>query len=423
MNICIAIYAHDGIIGHHCGVGTVVQSHIELIPNIIKKYFPTSKVHLFAITPYLDRNCDSFSEVIFVKNRETCLKNNGKLLFVLNGSDGKQRWSKASNWKLSSVSGASIALQLLLYYDQCYFFFHDDPFAYSPIYLHSQVLNKNNFDTIWIPHSTALLNDFPSPNPERLKWESNAVSVMSQYNNHYFGYTSEFMKAHLIRSFLISQKKLIPSKVGVNILKALPKNFSNAKHYTNLTKKYILSYGRCYPTKGFKYLLEAFLHVKDKIVHNLILLVPPDPEDLSYYVSLKKLAAKAPNRVYLFKNFQSELPPYLIHNKNCELVVCLSHNEPCGLIPMETRLFQHDWGPLLIVSNNGGLSEQVSHGINGFIVKYNSISNISDIIIKAVSLSKEKKKELLKNGKKELYDNYNIEKNIKYMFRKLIYHD
>jgi len=418
-NVCIAIFAHDGLISHHCGVGSVVKMHVEILPYFFKKMFSPKKISFFAITPLLNKKCDSYSERIMSKTKEICQKTGGELLYVSNGTDGSIRWGNRDNWKVSSAGGASLGLALSQKYNFCIFFFHDDPFAYSSVLIHRHSEAVKNVLSIWIPHSTALLNDYPHPNPERLDWEVDVISMMKKYPNISFGYTGEFMKFHLASAFEIPQKRFIPARVGVRALeeriKAIHEYNKNVLEALNLKEKYILSYGRCYPSKGFKYLVNAYLSILGRLKHNLILLIPPDTEDLSYYNQIKNLAQKAANRVFILNDFDSDLPKTLINNPNCDLVISLSQCEPCGLVPMEVRKFQHSMGPLLVVSEDCGLGEQIEHSVDGFKVRTDSKDAVANCILHAVGLNEREKIKMLNASKKKLNKKYIIERNIEEM--------
>jgi len=413
---CIAIFAHDGINSHHCGVGTVIQAHLQLLPSVMHEVYPIKQYAMYAVTPYQTPKSPAYSEEIKHLSMSICQSQGGDLIEVSNGSDGSVSWGNKDNWKTCSVNGAIVANQLIEKHESCIFMFHDDPFAGAASIVHSYNISNRSVKSIWIPHSTSLLNDYPKPRTDRLSWEYECATRIKENSDIQIGYTCEFMKQHLIQSFHIPKSSLTPARIGVNLNEMHRENTQkkvyNIRRFLN-SGSFIFSYGRAHPTKGFHQLIEAFLKVSDVLGMNLIILAPSDQELSNYSKLIKRKTANHENRILIITNFNNRLPHDVIAHDNCSIVAAVSKSEPCGLVPMETRRGQHKSGPIMIVSNSGGLAEQVKDQIDGFLVEPDNIDAMAALFIKISKLSTEKRISICAEASQTLKTKYDAAQNLR----------
>ena len=95
MKLLINLCAHDGIISHYTGVGTIVNRYIQTFNYILSK-MSNIEYKLNLITP--EYNKDSFGySYIYDKNHNNI--KNSKIIQISNGSNGKVNYGTITDWK------------------------------------------------------------------------------------------------------------------------------------------------------------------------------------------------------------------------------------------------------------------------------------------------------------------------------------
>lgn len=84
MKLLINLCAHDGIISHYTGVGTMVERYILSIQKVLMKNHIDFDINLF--TPQYNTDSFGYSKQIEENNKS---KKNVKIFKVENGSGGK----------------------------------------------------------------------------------------------------------------------------------------------------------------------------------------------------------------------------------------------------------------------------------------------------------------------------------------------
>jgi glycosyltransferase involved in cell wall biosynthesis len=147
---------------------------------------------------------------------------------------------------------------------------------------------------------------------------------------------------------------------------------------------YILAVGAMIPMKNHAALLKAFSNLQRE--HRLkvkLIIVGNGPLENEIRSLVCKLDLK--NVIFEPKVSEHRLSNYYA---NCMFVVHLALYEPFGLVPVEAAFH----GKPSIVSNNGGTSEFVIHGENGFIVNpknQKDVANAMERLIEDRRLSAE----------------------------------
>ena len=90
--------------------------------------------------------------------------------------------------------------------------------------------------------------------------------------------------------------------------------------------------------------------------------------------------------------------------QNTNILAILSRSEPFGLIPIEARFYKNE-NLALLVSNIGGLKEQVEDGVNGFVTRLENkaIRNKLNTISK---LTSKEKAQSSRNGYKKIISSF-----------------
>jgi len=164
----------------------------------------------------------------------------------------------------------------------------------------------------------------------------------------------------------------------------------------NLT--YLVSVGRLVKRKGFDFLIRALASLDDKNIHALIVGDGPEKENL---ISLAK-QLNIQDNVHLLgflpeeKKFQ-----YL---SNSDIYILSSVHEGLGVVLQEAMQV----GLPILSTNNGGQTDIVKEGENGFLVNFGDVAGLGDkinLLMKDKSL-----KRRLSANNKESINQFNINK-------------
>jgi glycosyltransferase involved in cell wall biosynthesis len=135
---------------------------------------------------------------------------------------------------------------------------------------------------------------------------------------------------------------------------------NNGNHANKELEDYVLTVGAMIPMKNHVALLKAFRHLplrhRSKVK---LVIIGGGPLESETRLLARKLDLE--NVVFHSEVSEEKLEEYYA---NCLFVVHLALHEPFGLVPVEAALH----GKPSIVSNNGGTSEFIVHGENGFVV-------------------------------------------------------
>ena len=172
---------------------------------------------------------------------------------------------------------------------------------------------------------------------------------------------SQYMAAEVTGLFGISREKVhvIPNGVDPSNL-GIPRQLVPGQQKPGMYEKNIIFIGRLVPEKGVQVLLEAFFRLcpRDKGLRLLVAGIGP------YDNHLKALAGElgiADRVVFLGFLDEDRRNDFL---KQADVAVFPSLYEPFGIVALEAMAAQVP----VIVSDTGGLSEVVAHGIDGYKV-------------------------------------------------------
>jgi len=147
---------------------------------------------------------------------------------------------------------------------------------------------------------------------------------------------------------------------------------NNGNHENKELKDYVLTVGAMIPMKNHVALLRAFNHLSQKRRSKVkLVIIGGGPLENEIHVLAHKLDLE--NVVFRSEVSEEKLEEYYA---NCLCVVHLALHEPFGLVPVEAALH----GKPSIVSNNGGTSEFIVHGENGFVVDPGNPKDVADSI-------------------------------------------
>jgi len=377
------------------------------------------KRHGIKLTPY-------FCEIAYAQDHErrdkpyetyaaeTIREMGGEIIFLANFTKGylpKASWGVGDlggieNWKVAGASGASAALNLARKHQAGVIYCHDSLYSFAPIYASLQAdAYGADVASLFVIHSTALTHELPLPNPERLMAESAAIHWAKVSPRVKLGYISKFIRDHVIKDYGASGHHMIPTGNGISPDNPIYRQRTQKeiaeklKQYKiPLNKKLLITWGRAVAYKKYDINLKAASRLKEKI-HPVVIVTPESNELIAL---AKELGIDAS---FIF-NFDPELIAALSQWENTVAAGILAKNEPCGLVPMEFRMYARNTGGLLIVSDTGGLVEQVNDGIDGFVSKQDDDNNVAGIIQKIIGLPEKDKTAMRKNGFKRILNEY-----------------
>ena len=416
MKLLINLCAHDGIISHYTGVGTMVHKYIYMINKILTKY--NYDYHLNLITPQYNKDSFGYSDKYC---REHSFNTKTSIIQISNGSNGTQNFGNIDNWKeLTKNTAQFINQNITKDYDKIITIYNDVPFTNLARFLDTD----SKHIKVWIPHSSGLIHnedEFRQQNSqeqqERIDLELSAVQYINKMPMCYLGYISEYMKEHFVREYGLLKNKLLNLKNGEVLddidfvfddLPKIEKMFGKIKDYDNV----LLSFGRAEKYKNHEATLKlgAYLDVKTIIVPQSYYKGQPIIDEY------KKLAQKI-NAIVL-DDAPFDFVHYFLKNFKGNIIVLIpSTKEPMGLIVNEIRKYNKD-NILLVVNDIPGLREQVKDGVDGVLV------NVEDFYNSAIKIKKYynlKNMRFLKtNAFKTLKEKYNFEKTFENFIKKVV---
>lgn len=405
MKLLINICAHDGIISHYTGVGTMVDRYIlELISFCTKNNYDY-KINLF--TPQYNEDSFGFSSDFFKKRKLNC---NINVVQVSNGSNAKVNFGTIDNWKVLCINTSEIINKTkFAEYDKVITICNDTPYAGL-----MEFLNCNaNHIKVWIPHSTIKIHKVDSAiqNSEkfyqqRLNWEQNCIDYINNHKNAFVGCISDYLMKHLLSEYSLIASKVINIINGENLLQLPKENFSKMciDLFSSLQNhdRLIMSFGRA---EEYKNLEAAFYLGKELNITSLVIAQ-------SYYKSqpiieyYKDLAVKLGG--IFFDDPPFEFAKCIISNfKGVLIVLVPSKVEIFGLIINEVRKYNKD-NVLIVANNTGGLIEQIQDGVDGLLVDLNDIKASSQKIREFLNANKIKS--INKQSQITLKNRYNFKK-------------
>jgi len=396
-------------------VCTVTRGHLEALKSLQRhlKNFNVTLTPYFAEIGYAedhprrDKHYESYA-VSSVKAM------GGDVAYLTNYSWGEQphtAWGEhdlgpVDKWKAACASAATVALNYARRHQAAVIYCHDCVFALTALYASLQA-NAFGADirAIYVVHSTALTHELPLPNPDRLMAECVTIQWGKINPAVKIGYISEFIRGHLVQDYSARLSDTVPTGNGLNPadryfrVRTRDEIVGKLKQYNiPLDKKLMFSWGRSVAYKRFDMVIKAGALLKTEL--HTVVMVSPASDDL------KKLQQELHPNMSLIFAFDSELAACLLQWDNTAVTPVLAYLEPCGLTPMEIRMHARNSGPILVVSDTGGLPEQVDDGVDGFITRQDDVADVVKTIRNILAFSPEKRQQIRANGLKKILGQY-----------------
>lgn len=405
MRLLINLCAHDGIISHYTGVGTIVKRYIKVFSIILEKKKIDYTINL--LTP--EYNTDSFGFSEYTKKNHENVKNT-RIIQISNGSEGKVNYGTPSDWKKLSQNTAKYINNLdFSEYDMVLTISNDTPFAG----LSELIKEANNHYKIWIPHSTGRIHKVDSAIEnslellkDRIKWEEDAVKYINEDSNSYLGGTGKYVSSHMIKEYLLKDEKLLYILNGEILSEEtryqksdeMKKLFEEIKNEANI----ILAFGRAEEYKN----IDATMFLGNLLNVKPVVIAQPYYKGQPIIKKYEKEAKETNTKLYVDVPF--DFPFYILNNYQNNMILLIpSKKEIFGLIVNQVRKLNKD--NILIVANDvGGLHEQIEDGKDGLLVDLENLEEAAIKINRYFNL--EAMKSFNKQSRIKLNNIYNFEK-------------
>lgn len=413
MKLLINLCAHDGIISHYAGVGTIVRRYIEVIRKLLSE--KNIDYHLNLFTLEFNKKSMGYNKELWHYHVSL---DNTSLYILSNGTDGETSFGNIDNWLLASKNVANEINKINFSdYDYVINLCNDTPFSY----LVTLIKEEKNSITAWIPHSTgkiydedmSLSKDKLTIN-ERIKMEQYVIDYINNHDNVYAISTGIYIRNHLINSYgLINNVDLINGELlfrnnTYNEDNSMYQIFKEINKYDSI----ILSFGRAEKYKN----LDKTMLLGKKLGIKPVVITHQYFDEQPIVKEYKELAIKTDALLYVDESFF--LPQYIVKKYNKPMILLVpSEREIFGLIINEMRRFNKD-NVLIVANDRGGLHEQINDGINGILVDLDDIDGSANKIKNYFDDEKIKKMNI--ESQKKLKNNYNLEKNFDIFFRKVL---
>ena len=415
LDLAVIHITFEGIQLYGGGVCTVTRGHLQAL-STLKEHFRKNGIQItpyFAEIAYADdhpRRDKKFEEYAIKQIRQL----GGDVAYLTNYSWGEEpftTWGVADlgpvdKWKAACASAATVALNFAKKHQAAVIYCHDCVFALAALYsaLQAEAFGAD-IRAVYVVHSTALTHELPLPNPDRLMAECAAIHWAKITPQVKIGYISEFIRGHLINDYGARLEDTIPTGNGLNPtdshfrLRSEVEIIKKLNEYNiPLDKPLLFSWGRAVSYKRFDVVLKAAHQLKDSLYS--VVMVAPHSDEL---LQLKKTLNLDMSLIF---NFDAELTACMLQWKNTVVTLVLAYLEPCGLTPMEIRMHAREKGPILITSNTGGLPEQVTDGVDGFLSEQDNVENVVSVIKKILTLPETELQKIRECGLKKILDNY-----------------
>ena len=403
MKLLVNLCAHDGVVSHYAGVGTIVKRYIEAFATLLNDKGIDYDFNLF--TPEYYEGCFGYSE--FTKQTHEKMKNT-KIYMLSNGTDAKLSYGTPDNWKILSNNTARMINEIdKSKYDFVLTIANDTPYAG----LSSMLDKDDNHKCVWIPHSTGRIHKVDSSIEnsdlillDRLKWEEDAISYINEDKNSYLGSTGKYIEKHLIdeygldknKSIYIINGEIMSHKTTYDEGEETVALFNEIKDYD----KIILAFGRAEAYKN----LDATMYLGNELGIKPVVIAQGYFKGQPLIKELEDIALKTDTKLFVDAPFY--LAQYIVNHFDKPMIMLIpSKKEIVGLIVNEIRKLNKD--NVLIVANDiGGLHEQINSGVDGVLVDLENIKESALEIKKYFDL--DTMKEFNKNSQHRLYEEYDF---------------
>lgn len=417
----------EGVNTWVAGVGSVINANMLSLPGVVRRMREEYDVELsvFFGTPAATPKVRGWNPKQLELAEKLAAETGGRVFLLPNQTDGSENFGNLDSWKVISGAGAAIAIDLGRQYDKVVTLAHSShPFALTPIYIDMQAEAAGiDATSVFTIHSTAIQDrtyNFKGekfPDPERIMVEAMAVQWAKFTHRIKLGCISHYMGEHLVKSHGADPSTLCPTMNGIDLSNPIFELLPEAKKEAKLKeagiptdKPLFFSWGRFVHEKGFDICLDLVNRLGGAL-HPVIVGMtdhsPEYPQQMIDYAKEHRIEAS------IIVKRDWDLVMSLAQWKHTKLVGILSrYDEPHGLTVNEARYHARNGGPVVMVSNRGGLPEQIDHGVDGLIANLDDLDETTAMLKDFLTWSEEKCAQVRANAVETLKTKFSFENNI-----------
>lgn len=417
----------EGVNTWVAGVGSVINGNLQALPGVVEDLWNAGvDLTLFFCTPAAGPGVRGWNPSQFAKARQVAEATGGQVVLLPNLTDGSENFGRLDQWKVVSGAGAGFALATAGEFDKTVVLAHSShPFALAPVIIDMQHhVYGVDITTVYTIHSTAIqdrtldLRGGKFPDQERIMVEALAIQWAKFTNTIRLGCISEYMGRHLVEQHGADPRCLVPTRNGIDTsdphFALLPEERKLAILEGNgvpIDRPLFFSWGRFVPEKGFDLFLELARRL-DGALHPVIVGMvdhsPSYPDEI-----IRQYRGTVPGGETIIVKRDWELVTAILQWKNTRLVGILSrYDEPHGLVVNEARYHARAGGPVVMVSNRGGLPEQITPGEDGLVADIDRLDRAVEVAREFLNWSEEKREQVRRNALVTMEKRFSFRRNI-----------
>jgi len=426
MKVALIILTFDGVETFYCGVGAITQYYLASMSSITDK-LRLDDIYIEGHVAYSEApsNKTMFSPEISQRTKTLCQTNKIRLIPLPHGRNVPNPFGIPATWPTTCGHASQYILKQLDNYDQVIVLAFDTPFAGISRSLPADLPDK--LSVVWIAHSTGRIWNRSVLEQEDLtrdEWEKIAINSVREQKNCFLGAISKYMERHLIEDWKSPANSVLPFINGVSHFYL--EQYVRCSHEVIISqirkfgipsdRPYFISFARAQWYKGLDEACRVgSILAKEFGIHAVIMALPDGTPHVYDEMSRINAIVNSNKKIFTYiTDYPTELPRCLMQWRNCCGIGVLSRREPFGLIPSEYRVL----GPvngIPVVSNNGGLPEQVTSGVDGIVLQVDSApkgiqSNFENLCREWKEM--EKIEQINSRGYKRTMRDYDISSNI-----------
>lgn len=293
-------------------------------------------------------------------------------------------------WEQLSTAAAQAAVTIAADHDQVLVIAVDTPFLGTGRAYHALDADPaGKIQVLLTPYGTSYIHNRP-PDDQRLAWER--AGLAAACGRVHVADIGHYLTRHLIQRFAVDPTRFIrwrssldltaPDLAAMHVDQAAT---TIAGFGIPVDRPIVLFVGRTDPTKGFDLLIDALRPIGDA-VHLVAIIVPTDGHD-PLLQAYRDGISSAGLRATLITRFERDLPRALAGHPATRVAVCPSRGETLANLPFEISLWARHAGPVLLVPDRDGFSEQVDDAVNGLLYHAEEDSGLTEGIRRAMSLT------------------------------------
>jgi glycosyltransferase involved in cell wall biosynthesis len=401
----IAVAVHDGFYGCGTGAGYCNRALLDILPGLVRP-----GVRLVAIPIRLNPASSEYDHQWHQQTLATLNQAGAEVIPVGNSTGGRTRFGGLTNFCAACSAAAQVIDGLNPPEGRTIVITSDAPFYGLAPLLPPELRHA----LVSIAHATALLH--APGDSERISWEREGLQETARSGGH-IAAISRYMRDHLATAYRIPGAAIVDLPSGLTRGEQHPAAQPAGTLLPPQARgRFLLSFGRAEPYKGFDDLLDALAILKtghDDIPHTLIGAVTDGPPLTAYQQHLAHRIAAEQHDATLITRFTPDLRALLSHPALAAVIVP-SRAEPAGRIPLDA--FAAGASPV-VATTAGGLAELLTEGETGYTAEPSSPRSLAAAIHRALAATLAQRAQMRSLGRRHLATRYDYQTSVQAFLR------